>query len=66
MKVIFEIFSTFATSMTVIDPEDLNVWPISYHWQLIYWMNNVEDDRYSIFIILPDKSYISVCGETFN
>ena len=66
MKVVLQILSAFAPSMTVIDTEYLYVGPVRYCGQLVYWMDNIQNDSYPIFIVLTDESNISIGRKRFH
>ena len=66
MQIIFEILRAFASSMTVIDAEYLYIRPVLDHRQFINRMNYVKNNCYPVFIILTNKSNISISTERFN
>ena len=63
MEVIFEIFCTFAASMTIINPKDLYIWPVLHYWQFIHWMYYVKNYCYPILIVLANKSNVGIGTE---
>jgi hypothetical protein len=65
VKVVFQVLSTFASSMAIIDPEDLNVGPVRHYWNLVHRMYHIKNDCYSIFIVLTDQSNIRIGRKRF-
>jgi hypothetical protein len=41
MKVILEVLSAFASTVTVIDAKYLYIGPVLDNWQFICWMNDI-------------------------
>lgn len=52
MKIVFEIFGAFAAPVAIIYAEDLDIGPVLYRGEFIYWVDYIQDDGDSIFIVL--------------
>ena len=68
VKVIFEIFSTLAATVTIVDTKNLKFWPliVGHSWGLDRGLNHVEDDRDPVLICLPDSTNVCICCESFD
>ena len=68
MQVIFKVFGTLTTAMTVVNTEDLELWPllIGDTWHFICRLDHVEDYGNSVFVRLPDDSDIRISCECFH
>lgn len=62
MKIILKVLSALATAMAVIDAKDLQLRPLFCRdaWLFRGWLNDVKNDRYSIFVGLAYDTDISV------
>ena len=68
MELIFKILSTLAATMTIENSKYLQAWPLLLRnfWSLSVWLDNVENNRDSVLIGLPNSSYICVSSECFD
>ena len=68
MKVVFEVFSTFASTMPVIDTEYLELWPFisGYTRHFLCWLDDIQYDRYAILICLADDTNVCIGGESLD
>ena len=65
VEVFFQIFSALIASVTIINCENLYFRPIIL-WNLVMfslWLNDVENNRYSVFIWFSNQPNVSVCCE---
>ena len=62
MQVVFEIFSAFASSMSIVDTKDLQLWPLvsGYPWIFCLRLNDVQDNRDPIFVCLAHSADICI------
>jgi hypothetical protein len=65
VEVVAEILSTNMTSMTIKNPKEANLRPISFP-VLILWLKNIKDDTDAVFIVLPYYTLISVGSISLN
>ena len=68
MKVIFEVFSTFASTVAIIDSEDLKLWPSfsGYTGHFLRWLDHVQDDRNTILVGLAYDADICIGSKSLN
>ena len=62
MKLISEVVGTCSSSMAVVDCEERASWPLIYILKL--WLDDIQDNGNSIFIVVSDDSLVSVCTIT--
>ena len=62
MQVVFEIFGAFASSMSIVNAKDLQLWPLisRYPWILCLGLNNVQDNRDPIFVRLAHRADVCI------
>jgi hypothetical protein len=41
VQIILQVFGAFASTVAVIDTEDLDVWPVGYDWELALGVDHV-------------------------
>ena len=68
MQVIFQVFCTFAATMTIIDSKNLQFRPLLCRdlWCLLWRLNHVKDDWYSILVGLANDTDICIGCESFH
>jgi len=63
VQVVFEVFSTFVTTMTIENAEDLNFRPVLNSTCLLLRLDNIKNNSNSIFINFSYCANVGVCGE---
>lgn len=63
MQIIFQVLRALAASMAIIDAENLDVWPVGHHRQLVEGVDNVQNDRDPVLIVLTNQSDVGVGRE---
>ena len=63
MQIIFQVLRTFAATMAIIDSENLDVRPVSHHRQLVKGMDNVQNDRDPVLIVLTNQPDVGISRE---
>ena len=68
VKVVFEILSAFASSMAVINTENLQFWPFvrGNFWCFCCRLYYIKNNWYSIFVGFPYNTYICVRCKCFD
>ena len=68
MQGIFEIFSTFAATMTIVDTKDLQLWPWLrwYSWIFLWGLDHVKNNWDAVFVGLSNYSNISISCKCFD
>ena len=68
MQGIFEIFSTFRATMTIVDTKDLQLWPLLswYSWIFLWRLDHVKNDWDAVFIGLANYTNISISCKCFD
>jgi hypothetical protein len=66
MKMVFEVFSAFASTVAVKDTKDLYVRPVLHLRMLVGRMDNVQYDSNPVLVVLSDQAHISVGREGFD
>ena len=51
--------------MSIIDSEEGSLWPI-FHFGLIRWFHDIEDNGNSIFIVIPHYALVCVGSVRFD
>ena len=58
MQVVFEVLCALTSTVPVVDAENLYVGPVRDHRQLVQGVNNVQNNCYSIFVVLSDQAKV--------
>jgi len=66
MKIVFDVFSTSMTSMTIKYTKYLYFRPISNFWCFCWRLDHIQNYGYPIFICFSYSSYICICWKTSN
>jgi hypothetical protein len=68
VQVILQVFSTFRSTMSIIDTKDLKFRPLvgRHSWHLISWLNHIQNDRNPVLVSFTHDAYICVCGKCFD
>ncbi len=66
VQVVFQVLGALTAAMAVEDSEDLDVRPILNCRVFVWRMNYIEDDCYSVFVVLPDQPDICVGCKAFD
>lgn len=60
VEVVPEEVGTDMTTVSIVDPEEGAFWPLLPRKLFRLRLHNVEDDGYSIFVIIPDDSLVCI------
>jgi hypothetical protein len=63
MQIVFQVLRALAASMAIVDAENLDVRPVRHHRQLVEGVDNVQNDRYPVLIVLTNQANVGVGRE---
>ena len=62
MKVVSQIVSTCAATMTVEYSEEADLWPLNINILLIFRFQNIKNNTDPIFIIITNNALVCICS----
>ena len=66
VKIVAKVVSTGSPTVPIEDAEEADLRPLNLQVLLALWLQDVQDDRDSVLIVVPDDALVSVCGVRFD
>ena len=65
VKIVAKVVSTGSPTVPIEDAEEADLGPLNLQVLLALWLQDVQDDRDSVLIVVSDDALVSICGVRF-
>ena len=62
MQIVPQVVCTSTAAVPIKDSEEANLRPLDVQVHFVLWLEDVENDRDSILVIVPNDALVCVCG----